>query len=98
MNILLAQQENPSGTETALGWVAILLMVVVALAFLALFIGALVSILRSPLEGGMKLVWIVFAFIAPFLGSLLWFVIGKKSAAKQSAPQQPYGAPYRQNG
>lgn len=28
----------------------------------------------------MKLVWVVFAFCAPFLGPMLWFLVGKKSA------------------
>ncbi|HEY2059886.1 MAG TPA: PLD nuclease N-terminal domain-containing protein [Amycolatopsis sp.] len=42
------------------------------------FIAALVSILGSGLTGGMKLVWVVFAFCAPFLGPLLWFLVGRK--------------------
>src|SRR3954452_1862416 len=48
-------------------------LVAFALGFLLLFASALVSVLRSRLSGGMKLVWVVFAFCAPFLGSLLWF-------------------------
>jgi hypothetical protein len=50
----------------------------VALALVVLFIGALVSVLRSGLTGGMKVVWVVFAFCAPFLGPVLWFLVGKK--------------------
>ncbi|WP_116199265.1 PLDc N-terminal domain-containing protein [Amycolatopsis circi] len=45
-----------------------------------LFIGALVSVLGSPLGLGMKFVWVIFAFCAPFLGPMLWFLVGKKSA------------------
>lgn len=45
-----------------------------------LFIGALVSVLGSPLGAGMKFVWVVFAFCAPFLGPMLWFLVGKRSA------------------
>ncbi|WP_409185679.1 PLDc N-terminal domain-containing protein [Amycolatopsis sp. VS8301801F10] len=45
-----------------------------------LFIGALVSVLGSPLGFGMKFVWVVFAFCAPFLGPMLWFLVGKRSA------------------
>ncbi|MDQ0960731.1 4-amino-4-deoxy-L-arabinose transferase-like glycosyltransferase [Streptomyces sp. B4I13] len=52
-------------------------------AAVVLFISALVSILKSRLTGGMKLVWIVFAFAAPFLGSLCWFVIGRKDAQRR---------------
>ncbi|WIX75687.1 PLD nuclease N-terminal domain-containing protein [Amycolatopsis carbonis] len=47
---------------------------------LIFFVAALVSILRSPLTGGMRLVWIVFAFCAPFLGPLLWFLAGRRTA------------------
>jgi hypothetical protein len=52
----------------------------IAVGFALLFVAALVSVLRSRQSGGMKLVWVVFAFCAPFLGSLLWFVIGRRSA------------------
>jgi hypothetical protein len=60
------------------GAVAVVFLLL-ALAFLVFFIAALVSILKSPQSGGMKLVWVVFAFCAPFLGSLLWFAIGRKA-------------------
>jgi phospholipase D-like protein len=57
----------------------------VVLGFALLFIAALVSVLRSPLPVGLKLVWVVFAFCAPFLGSLLWFLIGRRSGAQVTA-------------
>jgi hypothetical protein len=50
------------------------------LGYAYLVIGALVSIVKSRMEGGMKLVWCVFVFVAPFLGSLAWFWVGRKSA------------------
>jgi hypothetical protein len=56
---------------------AIILLVVGCVAFV---VGALVSVLRSRLPGGMKLVWCVLVVVAPFLGSLLWFAIGRKYA------------------
>lgn len=49
----------------------------------ALFVGALISITASGLSGGMKLVWIVFALVAPFLGSLLWFAFGRRDASRR---------------
>ncbi|UQA92091.1 PLD nuclease N-terminal domain-containing protein [Streptomyces halobius] len=52
----------------------------VALGALALFFGALLSIVRSDLTSGMKLVWLVFSLMAPFLGSLLWFLIGRRDS------------------
>ena len=69
-----------SGHETAWSWLATGLVAVVVLAFAVLFLSALVSIVRSPLTGGMKLVWVIFAFCAPFLGSVLWFLFGRRDA------------------
>ncbi|MFE3650113.1 PLDc N-terminal domain-containing protein [Streptomyces sp. NPDC059101] len=59
------------------------LIILPMLLYAALFVGALISITASRLSGGMKLVWIVFAFIAPFLGSLLWFVFGRRDASRR---------------
>ncbi|KUL21045.1 PLD nuclease N-terminal domain-containing protein [Streptomyces regalis] len=47
---------------------------------LALYYGALLSIVRSDLTGGMKLVWVVFALMAPLLGCVLWFLVGRRDA------------------
>lgn len=55
---------------------------VIVVGFALLFLAALVSVLRSRLSGGMKLVWVVFAFCAPFLGSLLWFLIGRRTGER----------------
>ncbi|MEV8018829.1 PLDc N-terminal domain-containing protein [Streptomyces sp. NPDC086554] len=51
---------------------------------LALYFGALLSIVRSELTGGMQLVWLIFALMAPFLGSLLWFRIGRRDAQRRA--------------
>jgi hypothetical protein len=59
-------------------------IIAIPVAYGLLVLGALISVLKSRLEGGMKLVWCVFVFIAPFLGSLLWFFVGKKSAAART--------------
>ncbi|QUH06441.1 PLDc_N domain-containing protein [Saccharopolyspora erythraea] len=52
------------------------------LAYVVLFISALISILLSDHSGGMKLAWIVFAFVAPFLGSALWFLFGRRDSRR----------------
>jgi hypothetical protein len=49
-------------------------------AYAVLVVGAVISIIRSPQTGGMKLVWLVFVVVAPFLGSALWFLIGRNAA------------------
>ncbi|MFI6767036.1 PLD nuclease N-terminal domain-containing protein [Streptomyces sp. NPDC050355] len=54
-----------------------------ALGVLALYFGALLSIVRSDLTGGMKLVWLVFALMAPFLGCLLWFLVGRRDSQRR---------------
>ncbi|MGV9368084.1 PLD nuclease N-terminal domain-containing protein [Amycolatopsis sp. NPDC003731] len=68
-------------SETTQAWLLLGVAGVAVLAFAVLFLAALVGILRSPLTGGMKLVWVVFAFCAPFLGSVLWFLFGRRDAA-----------------
>lgn len=50
------------------------------LAYVLLVVGAFFSALFSPASAGMKLVWIVFIVIAPFIGSALWFLVGKRNA------------------
>lgn len=55
----------------------------VALGVLASFFGALLSIVRSDLTGGMKLVWLVFALMAPLLGCLLWFLVGRHNTQRR---------------
>ncbi|MFJ9783212.1 PLD nuclease N-terminal domain-containing protein [Amycolatopsis sp. NPDC101161] len=68
------------GHEETWSWLLLGLTGAVLLAFVVLFLAALVSILGSRLTGGMKLVWVIFAFCAPFLGSLLWFAVGRRDA------------------
>lgn len=47
---------------------------------------ALISIIVAPQPVGMKLVWVIVVFMAPFLGSLLWFFFGR-GYARRSAEQ-----------
>lgn len=67
---------NAGHYAAAAGIIALILVPVV------FFLAALVSILGSRQSGGMKVVWLVFAFCAPFLGPLLWFVIGRGQAER----------------
>jgi hypothetical protein len=57
---------------------------VLVLAFLVFFLRALAGILRSGLSGGMKTLWVIFAFCAPFLGCLAWYFIGGRDAERRS--------------
>jgi len=77
MLTLIAHTTSSDQTLAFLGTAAIIAVVA---AYAALVIGAFFSALFSPASAGMKLVWIVFIVIAPFLGSLLWFAVGKRNA------------------
>lgn len=63
----------------------VLVGIAAVVGFLVLTIGALLSILGSRLGGGMKFIWVVLVFAAPFLGSLAWFVIGRRDAERRAS-------------
>ena len=62
------------GILTGLGAI-FLLFFLFSLAIL--WIIALVDILRSDFEGNEKLIWVLLVIFLPFLGSLLYFTIGR---------------------
>ncbi|MGU3437517.1 PLD nuclease N-terminal domain-containing protein [Actinomycetes bacterium M1A6_2h] len=80
---ILSQQ--PSTTDRVLGLglgtAALIFVLAIILGALILFLGALISILRSPrytVAG--RAVWIFLVLAFPFLGPLVWFVWGRKSS------------------
>lgn len=72
----VAPSVHPSWFDIPLSAVTVALVLLHPIFFLLAFI----SIMGSHQRGGMKLVWIVFAFCAPFLGPLLWFLVGRNNA------------------
>ena len=68
-------------TQQVWGPVVAAMLVIAVLGYVVFFLAALISILGSRQSGGMKLVWIIFAFCAPFLGPVLWFLVGRKQNA-----------------
>lgn len=88
MSYLVAQTAELAANDSTGGLIGSGILVGAALLLVigqvVLFIAALVSVLRSPLTGAMKLVWVVVAFIAPFLGPVLWFVIGRRDARNRA--------------
>ena len=56
--------------------VAVILIVVLLLAVLC--ISALISILRAPMDPGLKVVWFVGCLVFQFVGPLLWFTLGRR--------------------
>ncbi|MCI3934708.1 PLD nuclease N-terminal domain-containing protein [Streptomyces sp. AN091965] len=72
----IAMDSQGGGAWTA----AVVLILIVAAA--GLYVCTLMDILTSSAGKGMKAVWIVFAFIAPFIGSVLWFLVGRRYARR----------------
>ncbi|ASU58216.1 MULTISPECIES: PLD nuclease N-terminal domain-containing protein [Nocardiopsis] len=69
---------NDSGLLTTV--LPILLLVgvaVVSLVAVVLIIAAVFSILTSRVDGAMKVVWLIFVCIAPLIGAILWFLVGR---------------------
>lgn len=86
MHTLLAHQATLTAGQSHFAGLAFAgVLALGVLAYAVLFIGALISIVASSHSGGMKLAWIVFAFVAPFLGSLLWFLVGRGDSQRRAA-------------
>ena len=51
---------------------------VIGLIILILDIIALVDILKSSMDTGKKILWIVLIIVLPVIGMVLYFLIGKK--------------------
>ncbi|MGW2994049.1 PLD nuclease N-terminal domain-containing protein [Streptomyces sp. NPDC001193] len=56
-----------------------------ALAALLLAIAALLSVLRSGHCNAVKILWVVIVLVAPFLGSLAWFALGRRGIEHRTA-------------
>ena len=66
---------TPQETYFGLGFAV--LFVAGLLAVVGLVVAAVFSILFARIDGGMKVVWLVFVVIAPVIGALLWFLVGR---------------------
>ncbi|MFF4098742.1 PLD nuclease N-terminal domain-containing protein [Streptomyces sp. NPDC001903] len=56
-----------------------------ALAALLLAVAALLSVLRSEHCNAAKALWVVIVLAAPFLGSLVWFALGRRGTEHRKA-------------
>ncbi|MGW5645292.1 PLD nuclease N-terminal domain-containing protein [Saccharopolyspora sp. NPDC003752] len=77
--MLSVVQQAALAADSGLYWAGLIVATLAVLGYVVLVVGAVISILASHQGIGMKLVWIVLVFMAPFLGSLLWFFIGRRS-------------------
>ncbi len=73
-----------------LGTALTVILAVLTIAALILWIAAIVSVLRtSRLTGGGKLLWIAVILAYPFLGSIGWFIAGRKARLIRTAAPNP---------
>lgn len=61
-----------------------ILVALIGAAYVAIAILALVQILRSPNELILKAMWVAVVIIAPFLGSVAWFFLGRNHGHRLS--------------
>lgn len=54
---------------------------ILGLVVLVLDIWAIVDILKSAMPSGKKILWVLLVILLPVIGLVLYFLIGKKSAA-----------------
>ncbi|MCG3176635.1 MAG: hypothetical protein MOGMAGMI_01593 [Candidatus Omnitrophica bacterium] len=54
---------------------------IIGLLALVLAVVAIINVVKSARTGGQKALWIVVILIFPFIGSIVYFVIGNKKAA-----------------
>jgi len=67
------------------GWHLVILLI--GIAAFVLFIAALVSIARAQRAStGEKVIWILVVLILPFLGSIVWFAVGRRFATAGDPP------------
>jgi len=62
-----------------IGGVEIIVILFISLFFFLLPIIALIDILKRRFNGNDKIVWVLVVLFLPVLGSVLYFIIGKKS-------------------
>ncbi|MBF4572955.1 PLDc N-terminal domain-containing protein [Herbiconiux sp. VKM Ac-1786] len=64
------------------------LILLLGLAAFILFIAALVSIIKAPRAStAEKVIWVLVVLILPLLGSIVWFVVGKRFATAGDPPR-----------
>lgn len=63
-------------------------LLILGLAAFILFIAALVSIVKAARAStAEKVIWVLVVLILPLLGSIVWFVVGKRFATAGDPPR-----------
>ena len=53
---------------------------IIGLVILIAWIIAIIDIVGSGMDGTKKLIWILVVLFLPLIGTILWYLIGKKGA------------------
>lgn len=61
----------------------LLILVILSIIYALPFILALIDILKSQFSGNDKIIWLLLIIFLPFIGSILYFLIGTKQKIKQ---------------
>jgi len=71
-----------NGLNIGIWQMMLLLILLCALVFPIL---ALISIFKNKFEGNGKLIWVLVVLLLPFIGSILYFLIGRPKAKREIA-------------
>lgn len=63
------------------GWELLIMMVVLGIPGIIWLI-ALIDCLKSEFKGNQKLIWILVIILVPFLGSILYLIMGRSDKVK----------------
>jgi hypothetical protein len=59
------------------------IIIIFYLALILLWVSALVSCLKSSLDANLKIIWVLVIIFLPFIGALLYFIVGRPQPIKQ---------------
>ena len=76
----LMMLSNFPSTEYALSFALVIGALLVGLAVIVFIVAAFFSALFARIGLGTKILWIILIFVAPFIGALLWFIVGRPRA------------------
>lgn len=65
-------------------WASVLIGVIaiVVIAWIAVLVSVLKAIIRSPMDSGMKVLWVVLVLGTHLFGVTLWFVVGRRNVGR----------------
>lgn len=65
------------------GGMGLLMILFIAVLVLLLPLIALIDIIRNDFDGNNKLLWVLIVIFLPFMGSIIYFLIGKDQRTRR---------------